>query len=328
MMKLRRFSVLFGTIMIASGYVACGNTASSDDDLGGAPGSGGIASGGKASGGLGGDVIINIGTGGATGGASSGGSGGTASGGAIQEGSLAVCQVGSGPSVGDPSGSLIIDTFDDGQVGFSGNGLSGGFYGFTDGTGIQEPTGDYLDNAVESGGVTESGFALHVRGSGQTDWGSGFGAIFSVNESGECVFDASNYTGVTFWAKGSIVPEQAGGARPGLLRFKIQEKDILPQSRGGNCPDEASCYDSRGANFSIDECWTQYSFAFSELLPEGWGYPGGALDLNELHTLEFGIGQYSDYDIWVDDLRFFVGEKPTAEPVCDDGMGGMGGMGE
>lgn len=319
-MQHRRLTSLLSAAWLAAGYVACGNSASEDTGSGGTPATGGIASGGGSnSGGLGGDIIIPIGSGGrATGGQGTGGQG---TGG--QVGSLAVCDTGEGLSVGDPTKSLLIEDFED-EDGFYGNGLAGGFYAFTDGTGTQSPTGSPIGGSPRP----DEGFALHVVGNGQTVWGSGFGAILaSQGVDAECVFDASAYKGFSFWAKGSITSDGTGTTdRPGLLRAKVLEKDVVPFSLGGNCPDGDGCYDAAGANLELSECWQLYSLNFADLLTEDWGESSLPLDLDELFTIEFGVAQRQDYDIWIDDLRFFVGSKPTAEPVCDDGMGGMGGM--
>lgn len=318
-MQHRRLTALLSVTCLSLGYVACGNSSDDPAGSGGAPTTGGAASGGRSNtGGLGGEIVIPIGSGGkTTEGPGAGGTGGNA-----PDGSLSVCELSSGPSVGDPTKSLLIEDFE--ADGFEGNGLQGGFYAFTDGTGTQTPTGVSLSYSPRPGG----GSALHVVGSGQTVWGSGFGAILSSQgEGAECLFDGSAYTGFSFWAKGSIVTDGTGSTdRPGLLRTKVLEKDVVPASEGGNCPDDDACYDAAGANLTLTDCWQLYSYRFADLLPEGWGRESLPLDLDQLYTIEFGVAHRHDYDVWIDDLSFFVGTKPTAEPVCDDGMGGMGGM--
>jgi Carbohydrate binding domain (family 11) len=287
--------------------------------MGGDSNSGGTAkTGGQASGGKIGLPPSSGGNGPGSGGAS----GGTA------PGWLATCELESGSSVGDPQKDLVIDNFDDGVKGFYGNGLQGGWYAFVDPSGgLQDPTGS--DIAAAPGGITEPGFALHITGSGQTEWGSGLGAIFASRSIGqECLFDASAYDGVTFWMRGSMETEgSVEASREGVVRFKVHEKDDQPTTVGGNCP--GNCFDAHGANLVVDTCWQQYTFRFADLKQEGWGYPGGELDLHALHTLEFGMAQGQKYDLWLDNVSFFVGNVAPAEPICEGtgGMGGMGGMG-
>lgn len=317
-MQHRRLTTLLSVTCLSLGYIACSSDDSDSSATGGAPSTGGAesASGGRSSS-VGGEIVIPIGSGGkTTEGPGSGGAGGDI------DGSLAVCDLDDGPSVGDPKKSLLIEDFE--EDGFWGNGLQGGFYAFTDGTGTQSPTGISLTSSPRPGG----GRALRITGSGQTVWGSGFGAILSSRgEGAECLFDGSAYTGFSFWAKGSIEVDGTGSTdRPGLLRTKVLEKDVVPFSEGGNCPDDDACYDAAGANLKLTDCWQLFAFKFDELLPEGWGRESLPLDLDELYTIEFGVAHRHDYDVWIDDLSFFVGDKPTAQPACDEGMGGMGGM--
>jgi len=44
-------------------------------------------------------------------------------------------------------------------------------------------------------------------------------------------------------------------------------------------------------------------------------------------NLHFQIAQGHAYDIWIDEISFFVGEKPEEEELCDLGAGGAGGAG-
>jgi hypothetical protein len=309
-----RLSWILGALS-ASSYAGCNGQTfdsratggqSEDGLLGGrASGSGGqYELGGSTS--MGGKITLPLGSGGGPG--SGGGSAGV---GGRTEGTLAVCELPGGPSVGNPSESLVLDDFEDGDSSFEANGLRGSWYGYHDeAPGTQVPTGDEMN--PEQGGPSGDGYALHVTGTGFDEWGSGIAAPLAYADGSQCLFDASAYQGVTFWAKGTIEddPEFVGEAYdPGRLRLLAIEKDVVPSTDGGNCyAEEGSCWDSHRFLFELGPCWTQYTFRFEDLIPGGYGFPGGALDLDELYNLNFEIGRGNRYDIWIDDFSFFVGQ--------------------
>jgi hypothetical protein len=276
--------------------------------------------------GSGGKITLPIGSGGrGTGG------NGASTGGAPAMGTLAVCEVPGGPSRGAADQSLEIDDFDDGDGLFQGNGLNGSWFGYTDDSanGLQVPTAS--DVLPEEGGVGSGGYALHVRGQGFNDWGSGFVGQFAADASDQaCLFDASAYAGVTFWIQGTIEPDPSFDGMaydPGLARLLIVEKDVIPLAEGGNCDaPEGRCWDSHRKTFTVDDCWRRYSFRFEELLPDGFGFDGGELDLDELSTINFELGRGNRYDLWIDEVSFFIGDPPVSDPICSD-AGGEAGAG-
>lgn len=286
---------------------------------------GGISSGGgrptRPSEELGGDLNIKIGGDGGSG-PSSGGSPPVDP----NPGSLAVCNLDDGPSIAKPSGDRTMDNFDSLENGYSGNGLQGGWFVYDDGSaGTQLPSN--ADLRPVSGGPNDSTGALHVQGSGFTEWGSGFASVFASDASGACLFDASAYSGLTFWAKGSIEPDDSVDPwDPGVLRVMLVEKDVVPLPEG-NCDDSVGdCWSSHRVRIELDDCWRRYSFSFNAFQTDDWGFPGGPLDLNELYELSFELGRGNSYDIWIDDLAFFVGEAPPAQFVCDEGPGGASNL--
>lgn len=172
--------------------------------------------------------------------------------------------------------------------------------------------------------------ALHVSGTGFTVWGAGQGAtLVSLGVGQPCLFDASAYDGISLWIKGSVEPDPdatVGENEHGAIRFSLVEKDVTPLSDGGRCdPQKGSCWDAHRVRLSPEACWRKLSFAFDEFTPDGFGVDGGELDLDELYTFSLEISQQQTYDYWVDEIQFFVGEKPEIEVVCDDGLGGAGG---
>lgn len=251
------------------------------------------------------------------------------------EGALSVCEVEGMPTRGNAEGSLSIDDFEDGDGGFFGNGLAGGWFGFGDGTGSQNVDGEWLP---EPAGRADSSYAAHVFGGGYTSWGSGSSAVLASRSVGDdCLFDASAYDGVTFWLRGSVSDsfpddpdKQPYPDDQGVLKFQIMDKTEMPFKEGGGCDsDSGYCYDHHRKRIAPTRCWTKYVVRFDELKKDGYGqHPDAPLDTKQILHLGFEAGPFLDFDYWVDDIEFFVGEAPQSEEDCDGiGVGGAGGAG-
>src|SRR5690606_29623744 len=187
---------------------------------------------------------------------------------------LQECVTASGPSRGDVTQSLVIDDFDDGDNLFAGNGLAGAWFPYGDGTGSQTPGNFWLP---EPGGRTEVGHAAHIVGGGFEEWGSGNGIVIANSTAGQlCLFDASMYDGITFWARGQVSlthpddpSKQPAPKYASVLRVQVVELDVVPEELGGPC--QGSCWDSHRVSISLEECWKRYVIPFSELEQDGFG---------------------------------------------------------
>jgi endoglucanase len=106
-------------------------------------------------------------------------------------------------------------------------------------------------------------------------------------------YDASKYTGVTFWAKG-----------PAHVRFKLPDQYTAPG--GGYCKD---CYNDFGIELSLTPDWQRYSIPFSWLSQQpGWGDPRPEVASNALYAMQWQIGSRGrSFDVYVDDIAFFCG---------------------
>jgi hypothetical protein len=124
------------------------------------------------------------------------------------------------------------------------------------------------------------------------------------------VYDASGYTGITFWAKNT-------SAVTVYVLFPTYE--TLPLSEGGGstltCGPWLHCGNHFMKMLSFDSTWRQYTVDFSSLSQEaGWGE---MVTFNPAHL--FGVywritnGGY-DFDLSVDDIQF-VGGSTTPEPT-------------
>jgi hypothetical protein len=127
--------------------------------------------------------------------------------------------------------------------------------------------------------------AQHVKGGQLVDWG----ATVEFDFRPAC-YDASNYGGVSFQARG-----------PGRIYFAARERSVIPIAEGGSC--EADCHNPHVAKIELDAAWRTYQVRWSELRQRG--AISKALDTQRLHSLAFLIRpEDTPYDVWLDDVRF------------------------
>jgi len=117
------------------------------------------------------------------------------------------------------------------------------------------------------------------------------GLGFGLAENG--MYDASRYTGVTFWAKG-----------PGKVRFEIPDGYTSPG--GGWCSD---CYNDFGVEIGLTAEWEQYTVRFDWLMQKpNWGDRKPQISADKLVAMEWEFSsQDRDFDIWIDDVAFVCG---------------------
>jgi len=281
-------------------------------------------------GGSGGGIVVAPPSGGSGGTGGSGGSGGAT----VVLPPFESCSLpdqGTLPSAGS---SLMADDFDDGDELLLGNGLHGNWYDYDDDTGgTLAPSWDDEGGWLPAlGGIEPGGYALHTVGGGFTEWGSGQGIspIWDEGKSQECLFDVSQFDGMSFWIKGAV--EDSTGAAVaqdrGVIKVGFLEADIIPVELGGRCSGEmGDCYDWHKVRISPTECWQHLSFTWDQFEQDGWGMNGGDFDLDEMVNVNFEIAQGNTFDYWLDEVEFFSGDPPELEEICDDGAGGGGGAG-
>jgi hypothetical protein len=199
----------------------------------------------------------------------------------------------------------IISTFEDGtgsvmQVA----GRGGGFYMFNDMTGTQTPAPGALPDAKP---VTrcESKFALCMSGSGFTTWGAGLGTDFAPTTAAaggtatKMTYDASKYTGVSFWAKSASAAVS--------VRVSFKDKNTAPE--GGQCDAMAAtgataCNDDWGKGLNLTTDWRPYTITFAELRQAGWGKASSAFDIKNVYSIQLQVNKGIDFDLCIDDIAF------------------------
>jgi hypothetical protein len=201
-----------------------------------------------------------------------------------------------------PGNESVIDNMEDGDGSIlTDSGRKGAWYTYNDetATGTQTPeVGLPFEMAPLNPPRDGSNFAANTKGSGFDTWGSGFG--FDLNNAGagaaKGAYDASKYSGISFWAK-------VGSGSVGAIRVNLGDKNTTPE--GGIC-EAAKCSDDFGKDITVGNDWKQYSIKFSEMGQVGWSMvllP--AIEKSAIYSVHFQTGKGSTFDIWIDDVAFF-----------------------
>jgi endoglucanase len=222
----------------------------------------------------------------------------------------AAAPAGAGPSApitaGAPIGSTglkdcgQVGMIDDGEDGNNQNmpeGNRGGYwYTFRDqkGTTIEPVAGTDGGTFAMSEGGKSSQFAARFHGK----IGTGaplFGGMGMNFIDPKAPYDASQYAGISFWAK-------KGDNSVAKVRLKVPDANTDPD--GGVC---AECFNDFGGDLTLTNEWKQYIFPWKSMkqMP-GWGNPRKPhVTPSKIYGIQFQVNVPSaNYDIYVDDLKF------------------------
>jgi hypothetical protein len=195
-------------------------------------------------------------------------------------------------------GEGMIDNTEDGDAQIATvAGRSGYWYTF-----IDEQGSDIVPTPGTRGGVFEmteggaDGTQFAARASGTVADGvdpfAGVGFNFTDPKS---PFDASRYSGITFFAKRG----------PGSTReVRIKLPDINTEPDGEVC---AGCYNDFARDIELTNEWTRYTIPFPYFKQlEPWGDPiMGEVDASQLFSVQFHVKDPgADFDIWIDEIQF------------------------
>lgn len=147
-------------------------------------------------------------------------------------------------------------------------------------------------------------FGAMTRGMGCTSvWGAGLGVDFNNCSGASKAYDASAYTGLSFWYK-SKTP----------IRVLVGTQPNLPTAEGGRCASD--CYNHHGKNFAASTAGTLATITWAELSgsaqigsppadPQTYGEKRG-FNPAQLLNLQVQVDQAggSNFEIWLDDLSF------------------------
>jgi hypothetical protein len=150
-------------------------------------------------------------------------------------------------------------------------------------------------------GVTTSTRAMRLTGSGFNEWGAAF--AFSLKYMGmELPYDASQFKGITFWAR-------VGETSVDSIRVAFGDQWSRPD--GGHCTVDpksgpVACYDTFGSAVTMSQSWERHSVLFGQTEQRNFGLQRDTLDQTSLMTVEFATDPGAPvFDIWVDDVAFF-----------------------
>jgi hypothetical protein len=141
-------------------------------------------------------------------------------------------------------------------------------------------------------------YAAHTTGMNYPVYAGMGVSLNNPNNAIRGTYDASAYSGVSFWARGS-----------GQISFYAPNKDT--DSNGGICAvaDRARCDDHFGTltPIALGANWTFYTIPFSSLRQQGYGYqPPGGFDRRTIYAFQWQLSGPALFEIWIDDLSFTV----------------------
>lgn len=209
------------------------------------------------------------------------------------------CSVDSKTLSGDTSGKpSLIDDLEDGDSRVTPKqGRSGGWFAYDDGS-----AGTRTEPEIKSADRPGSQKAMCISGEGFTGWGGGMGLSLVGEGTSRMLYDASAYTGITFWARGS-----------GTFRAMLVDKYSDPAA--SLC---TSCYDHFQAPFTPSSEWKQYTFSWKDLKQLGFGEMKPNVCAAGLFALQFQWSGSQAFELCLDDIAF------TQAAGSDDSTGGSG----
>ncbi len=197
------------------------------------------------------------------------------------------------------AGNCLIDNAEDNDNKTSMVAGRGGYwFTFADKAGSNiTPSGNF---SMTPGGANGSAYAARMFGKIGNGSPSFVGGGFNFLDP-KSIYDASAYTGISFWAK-------VGPGSVSKVRFKVSDVETDPAGKicGQNGTDDG-CYNDFGKVFDLTPEWKQYSIAFTDMKQgDGWGIPRPAAILPaKLYGIVWEVNDKgASYDIWVDDIQF------------------------
>ncbi|WP_437567241.1 hypothetical protein [Sorangium sp. So ce542] len=214
---------------------------------------------------------------------------------------------GGGPVIPEALES-IDDMEDNDNAILAKGGRIGYWYTFNDGTegATQNPPPDTEGTGENPFTMTaldsprgRSIFAARSWGSGFEVWGAGLGFdLLNSPEGAKAAYDASAYTGITFWAK-------IGAGSTASASVTISDRSTDPA--GGVCSDLCDAWQE---SLSLTEEWQQFTLPFADMNQGGWGDVASTdqLDATQLFSIRFQVYPESYFDLYIDDISFITAE--------------------
>lgn len=191
---------------------------------------------------------------------------------------------------------VLLDDFTDGDAVLSSAGFAGRWRTYSDETSTVTPPVD--------ADITPSEGAVHVTGSGFSEWGVGL-TVDLNNPSGQrSPADLSAYRGLKIKARGT-----------GSVEIEL----VIPATTGvdeagGTCTAAEGCFGHYSANLVLAAEYSEQVIQFSQLRQPEWAL-GAPLDLTKVLAINFlsraGNGSAASIDLWVDSVALAAPLAPT-----------------
>ncbi len=205
----------------------------------------------------------------------------------------------------------VIDTFDDSTNALPGNaGRRGSWYPFGDTSSSNQ---SFSIEFIPGGRGSANVYAAHTTGSGYTQWGAGIGVDFNAVGQAKYPYDASAYSGVTFWAR-TATSDTTGRA----LKVLFPDGNSVYNSAGGltHCQDiptvgatSNNCDKNLYATVTLAPEWKKFTVNFATDLESDGGYTT-ELALDQLVSIQFRTATGATFDYWIDDIVFIPAPTP------------------
>jgi hypothetical protein len=193
-----------------------------------------------------------------------------------------------------PACTSLLDDLEDGDGTIARcAGRNGSWYTQNDDTaGVQTPAPGRPFLPAPSG-ARGSRFAARTYGNnGFSKGGAEMGFDLSFVAGRKSTYDASKYSGVTFWAKAATA-----------LKIYVNFPDRNTDPLGGICTGTV-CNDTFGKGITITTAWAEYTVLFKDLSTDATPPKFPAMDAAHLYSIEFHVAKLTAFDVWVDDVAF------------------------
>jgi endoglucanase len=180
---------------------------------------------------------------------------------------------------------VLVDDFEDGDTNIlPTDGRQGRWFAFDDGS-----AGTRSEPTVKPGGARDSASAICIDGDGFTTWGGAIALDLKAPTNARELYDASAYTGISFWARGL----------PTRYRAMIVDKfsDPVPALCSG-------CYDHFQAPFTPSDEWQEYAFSWQQLKQQGFGDMQPSVCASEVFALQFQWPTNTMFELCLDEVAF------------------------
>lgn len=178
------------------------------------------------------------------------------------------------------------------------SGIAPGFYTNNDrsegSVAVPPPSSSPLSDTIVGGRCGTSQQALHLTGSGFSDWGMVWGRNFDDGP-----VDHSDWDGISFWAR-------RGAVSGASLFFSVT--DINTDPVGGVCQGEPEMLrdkcDAYGVGVGLEEKWRFFQIPFSSLRQRGFGVTTERFADESIVGIGWAAGP-GEWDVWVDDVSLY-----------------------